>query len=265
MTLAIGQGFSSGIIVAADTQLTTSLGKILKESKINAVLGSSGQFILALSSDDFESTKTLSNHILQKLEFSAIDNVEQLEDIVTLEMTKWHGRYGKRTPPGSAFILAARLKDEVCRLFRFSPPATFLGIEEQYASIGCGSDIADPLHDTLFGFSDKTLAFVHAMRNLCYLFYRAKEGDALVGHRTLCMILQSKSKDIIKINAFDVAEQERASSALDFILQYVTNLTFGAKDGIDDKVAEQTLKLIDGSKDLRKVVFHDYGMEEINV
>src|SRR5579884_3844397 len=105
MTIAMGAYCAGGIVLCADTTIIAGDQK-WQRLKMSHVLGKSGSFAIANSSQDVNAANTLIRNLMDTLRDTDIKNQHQLESLVTSKMTKWSRAY-QTGHPATQFILAA--------------------------------------------------------------------------------------------------------------------------------------------------------------
>jgi 20S proteasome alpha/beta subunit len=263
MTIALGMACHKGIIVAADTQITTGVS-IHRDSKLQTFIGKSLVGALVYASDDINATKTLVRTIERTLRNQECADTLKLEELICGDMTAWRSAYAG-TAPAMQLILAVRIKGDGARLFFCEPPNTFLENREGYVAAGTGADVTDSLHDTLFGLSDDMTEVQAALRRMSYLMYRAKKDNLFCGKTTHCAIVSWDCPEAIIVNHLDIAAAERISTELDFLLHTASTLLLSSTDETIKKNAEAVGKMMEGHKGVRISTFHDLGQNVITL
>jgi hypothetical protein len=223
MTIAMGAYCAGGIVLCADTTIIAGDQK-WQRLKMSHVLGKSGSFAIANSSQDVNAANTLIRNLMDTLRDTDIKNQHQLESLVTSKMTKWSRAY-QTGHPATQFILAAYLIGNVISedgllLYFCEPPNTILlhdmhGDSKGFIGIGTGSAITNPMFATLFS----SLASQKGrLMEFSYLMYLAKKNDAWCGGRTIAVLLKSEHIEPMRINPLDMEAAESLGSLFDYVL-----------------------------------------------
>lgn len=265
MTIAIGYLCFNGVVVAADTAVVVGQADLQEGSKLDVLYGKGGTFAIVNSSNDANATATLLADITDDLRAHDLKNYRDLEKLLKRQMTDWRRAFGARKPTETQLILGAKLFGQRAKLFLCQPPNTVREIDNYVAS-GWGSAVTDPLQVSLFGNNggDHTdVQFI--LRRIAYLVYRAKKDNIYCGKKTECAVVGRDDVEPVRVDPDDMAEAERVSSGLDFLLSSTAIFALESSDDTIERHAEDLADMLRSSSFLRQVVFHDYYRNEVKL
>jgi hypothetical protein len=228
MTIALGTLCSSGLIVAADTNVVMSDGSKTQGCKVATAYGRTGSYVIANAAEDGNAANTLVGHILADLKNKQPDSLSAVESIVADRLTSWAGAFYK--PPSIQLALGAMVAKECIAgfpdegglgLYFCEPPNTVLrkGMFDDsrgYVAIGSGATYTDPIYKMLFSFAIKTQR--KRLLEIAYLMYRAKKDAAFCGGYTNAIWLKREHVEPVWIRATDMERAEAMGPSLDFLL-----------------------------------------------
>jgi 20S proteasome alpha/beta subunit len=256
MTIALGVLCEGGAIVAADTKVVDTNGMTTQAYKVFHFIGQNASFAIANASNDVNAALTMIRKIQAALQSTAFKTWKEIEEVIAYEMSDFSQPY--KTPPEHQLVVAGFLKGGGIGLYFCEPPNTVLSkMFEGYVSAGGGAAIADPLHDSLFGFSSSSSPQV-ALRQIAYLMYRSK-NHAFCGGETTAFYVRDTVLDVEGVRLRDFAEAETRMHRLDFLLRMTAHAILREPNS-DDKNTPFSIR---GAPELGDIVFHDMQQRRI--
>ena len=217
MTIALGVICRGGLIIAADTRMSTSDGFCFDACKVKPFLTPSGVFTIAYASESGNAGETLVNEVTSDLTAKNPDSLNGVEQWLKAAMTRWYSEY--REEPKTQLIVGTFI-DHGTGLYFCQPPntvtrKTLSDSSNGYVAIGLGASVTDPLFRTLFG---PVLSPHICLREISYLMYRAKKENAFCGGNTDAVFLREEHAEPLLIKRLDMAQSESFGSRVDYAL-----------------------------------------------
>jgi 20S proteasome alpha/beta subunit len=260
MTIAIGQICRGGALVSADTRIVLTDGSATTGPKVTAFKGKSGVFAIADAADDANAAKTLIRRLTALLQRATVGDWDSLEDTVSRCMTRWAKAFSQH--PNVQILLASFVAGSGVRLYLCEPPNTMLP-KYGYVAAGSGAAVTDPIQKTLFGQEPAFAPYVDpqlALRNICYLMFRAKQDAALCGGKTDAVYIRTDGAEPEWVNRLDLEAAEKASYELDFFLAAAARFLLFSETENLEKNGKGLADMLTGLAAVRATVFHNiYG------
>src|SRR5208283_4546566 len=153
MTIALGMTCQGGLVIAADTRMSTPEGVIYDACKLKTFLTIGGVFVIAYSSEIASAGETLVNEVMSDLTANDPNSFTGVEQWLKAAMTRWSSEY--KDEPRSQLILGVFIGGKI-GLYFCQPPntvnrKTLSDPSKGYIAVGAGAAVTDPLFRTLFG------------------------------------------------------------------------------------------------------------------
>jgi 20S proteasome alpha/beta subunit len=264
MTIAIGYHCFKGVIVAADTAIVLPPADLQEETKLTTFVSASGSFAIVNASNDGNATATLLADVTDKVRSDNPSTYSDLQRIFKREMTEWRRAFGRRRPPDTQLILAAKLLNNPPKLFFCEPPNTVVE-KDDYIAAGYGAAVTDPVYSTLFKQDGGEYSDVQqVLRRVSYMMYRAKKDNVYCGKKTDCAVVWKHDAYPEDVQQSDMERAEKRSEELDWLFSAVTMFAFGGSTTEMDSV--ELGKLIGESTTMfRGTTFRGRGGEELSL
>ncbi len=268
MTIAIGMLCQGGIVVAADTQMTSPDGSTFDKVKVKSLTTATGAFAIAYSCSDINAAEMFVTDLLTDLNLIDPKSLDGLEIAVKGRMIQWSTGFGPNEErPYLTFILGAHVQGtanslDTLGLYFCDPPVIILRktVQESsgYVAIGVGAVVTDPIFRMLFG---PLVAPRVCLAQLSYLMYRAKKDcRGACGGETDAVLLTVDKYEPIWIERLSMRLEEKRGYALDEMLARLTAAIL-SRNGFDDKA--RFASFLD-RKTLRNLFGFRYGISKPN-
>ena len=234
MTIALGVICRDGLIIAADTRMSTTDGFFFDACKVKSALTASGVFTIAYASESGNAGETLVNEVIADLKTHNPDSLNGVEQWLKAAMTRWYSEY--REEPKTQLIVGTFVNRNV-GLYFCQPPntvtrKTFSDSSDGYVAIGLGASVTDPLFRTLFG---SPVSPHRCLREVSYLMYRAKKENAFCGGHTDAVFLKEEHVEPLRIEHLDMAQAESFGLRVDVALADTATAVLCATKATDPK------------------------------
>lgn len=237
MTIAIGMLCQGGLVIAADTQMTSPDDTTYDAVKVQTLTTPTGGFALAYSCYDVNAAETLVTDIVEDLRLVEPKSLAGFESTIKNQMSEWSKLFTvKDDRPGITIIAGARINPSEFGLYLCEPPGTVvrktLANSDGYVATGLGQAITDPMFRTLFGPAVPPRV---CLAQLSYLMYRAKKDcRGACGGETDAVLLSEEYQEPMWIERAYMKRAEEYGKSLDETLAHVTSAIF-SRTGFDDK------------------------------
>jgi hypothetical protein len=204
----------------------------------------------------------LLGEIHHSLENASPSGYRELGLTIKQQMRTWSDGFGRRKPPASPLIMAAKLKGKAAKLFHCDPPNTF-SEQDDYVAVGYGASVTDPLYHLLFDNNGGEHTHIQTvLRRIAYLIYRAKKGNALCGKRTHAAVVWRDDLAPTIVRSTDMESAENRSQGLDFLFSSTAIFALQVDESVIQENAQGLGRMLEELKSLRATKFHNpYGDE----
>ena len=119
MTIALGMICQGGLVIAADTRLSTLDGTSHDACKVQSKLTPSGAFVVAYSSENSNAGEALANEVISDLATNDRSTLVDFESDLRATMGQWYADF--REEPQTLLIIGAYLERSIA-LYFCQPP-----------------------------------------------------------------------------------------------------------------------------------------------